>query len=455
MVRRAMSDVIVVLPGIMGSVLDRGGTRWGLTGGAALRALTTGGGSIADLTIDGPDDWTRPLGDGVETPKLLSDLHLLPGLWKIDGYSQMIARIERRFEVVRGENLILFPYDWRRDIRAAATRLQSESHEWLTAQRSRGATEPKLILVAHSMGGLVSRYFLEVLGGWRDTRMLVTFGTPYTGSLKAVGSLVNGFRIGPVELDSLSRFIRSCTSVYQLLPTYRCIDPGDGEPRRVGELDLPGLRSDRLRAAIDFHDEIETALQANRKDEEYRTRGYAIHPIIGIEQPTAQSALVTGDQVELVEHLDGNDDGGDGTVPRISAYPNEWTDPTEGVFSGTKHGSLQNSKAMLSQLEGVLKGLTIDLGRRRSASEVTVAVHSEDWYPPGDVSIRLDPSSGSTRVGATIQSIDGSEPVGPTDLAEDGGSVLAIFAAVEEGVYRLEVTGGAEAVQDVFVVSSA
>ena len=43
------------------------------------------------------------------------------------------------------------------------------------------------------MGGLVSRYYLEVLGGWRDTRRLITFGTPYRGSLNAVDFAANGF----------------------------------------------------------------------------------------------------------------------------------------------------------------------------------------------------------------------------------------------------------------------
>jgi hypothetical protein len=33
------------------------------------------------------------------------------------------------------------------------------------------------------MGGLVARHYLEVFDGWRDTRMLVTFGTPYRGSV--------------------------------------------------------------------------------------------------------------------------------------------------------------------------------------------------------------------------------------------------------------------------------
>ena len=42
-----------------------------------------------------------------------------------------------------------------------------------------------------SMGGLVSRYFLEVLEGWRDARALLTFGTPYRGSLNALDALAS------------------------------------------------------------------------------------------------------------------------------------------------------------------------------------------------------------------------------------------------------------------------
>lgn len=41
------------------------------------------------------------------------------------------------------------------------------------------------------MGGLVARYFLEYLEGWRDSSRLVTFGTPYRGSLNALNFLVH------------------------------------------------------------------------------------------------------------------------------------------------------------------------------------------------------------------------------------------------------------------------
>ena len=110
------------------------------------------------------------------------------------------------------------------------------------------------MLVGHSMGGLVARHYLEVLDGWRDTRMLVTFGTPYRGSLNALDFLCNGFKkkIGPIGVD-LTRLLRSLTSVYQLLPRYPVIDSGSGDLTRVAETaDLPGVdpvRAEPLRCS--------------------------------------------------------------------------------------------------------------------------------------------------------------------------------------------------------------
>ena len=53
------------------------------------------------------------------------------------------------------------------------------------------------------MGGLVARYFIEALGGWEVTRALITFGTPYRGSVNAIDFLAHGFKkgIGPFKVD--------------------------------------------------------------------------------------------------------------------------------------------------------------------------------------------------------------------------------------------------------------
>ena len=102
-------------------------------------------------------------------------------------------------------------------------------------RRYTGNPDAKTILLAHSMGGLVARYYLEALEGHRDARALITFGTPYRGAPQALEPLVNGMRKGWLDLTSM---IRSFTSVYQLLPIYQCIDTGT-HWRRVTELGGP------------------------------------------------------------------------------------------------------------------------------------------------------------------------------------------------------------------------
>jgi len=127
---------------------------------------------------------------------------LVPGLVKIDGYSGISRLITDHFEVVSGKtdderpaNFFEFPYDWRRDNRVAARMLKRlidpQLPQWRTYS---GATDAKVILLAHSMGGLVARYYLEVLEGWQGCKALITFGTPYRGSANALNYLTNGYK---------------------------------------------------------------------------------------------------------------------------------------------------------------------------------------------------------------------------------------------------------------------
>lgn len=347
-----MGDVVVLLPGILGSVLARDGHDvWAVSPGAAWRAIASLGHSVQDLELHGDDPAVDDLGDGVTAPRLQPDLHLIPGLWSIDGYSHIRSSIFATFDVVDGQNWFDFPYDWRRDNRVAARHLAERAPGWLRAWRQRsGNNDAKLILVGHSMGGLVARHYLEMLEGWRDTRMLVTFGTPYRGSLNALDFLCNGFKkgIGPFGLD-LTRFLRSLTSVYQLLPRYPVVDSGSAQMTRVAETSgLPGVDAARAAAALQFHLDIDAAI------EHRPANAYAIHPIVGILQPTNQSARFDRGAVRMVASYGGEDHGGDGTVPRVSATPLELADQDRETYAPDQHGSLQNATGPLTQLIGVL-----------------------------------------------------------------------------------------------------
>ena len=84
----------------------------------------------------------------------MSDVHLIPGFWKIDGYSGIFERLSGELTLERGKNWFDFPYDWRRDNRAAAHRLAEQAPRWLAEWRqSSGNADARLVLLAHSMGG--------------------------------------------------------------------------------------------------------------------------------------------------------------------------------------------------------------------------------------------------------------------------------------------------------------
>ncbi len=85
------------------------------------------------------------------------------------------------------------------DIRKSAKRVQQRVGEIL--ERS-GAKE--LDIVAHSMGGLISLYYIKELGGADYVRRLVTLGTPWSGTWTALGGIVTIGLVAP--------------STWQLLP---------------------------------------------------------------------------------------------------------------------------------------------------------------------------------------------------------------------------------------------
>lgn len=350
-------DIVVLVPGIMGSVLtQKGKDVWALSGSAIVRALFSLAGSIEELALHGDDPGLDDLGDGVEAPRLMPDTHLIPGFWKIDGYSGVRNFLFNRFALQDGINYFEFPYDWRRDNRVAARKLKKKAEELLAARRRQlPGQDVKLILVTHSMGGLVSRYFLECLGGAQDTRLLVTFGTPFRGSIKALDYVCSGFK----KIVDISDLLRSFTSVYQLLPTYRCVEDGRGGLAKIVDAGaLPNLDAGRAAAAAQFHEEMSAAATPAK------TTPYILYNVVGILQSTLQSAQLVGNAFHALESYPQDDWNGDGTVPRVSATPD---DPRVNprFYVAEQHGSLQNNDTVQANLAALIEEGLIDYGRLR------------------------------------------------------------------------------------------
>jgi pimeloyl-ACP methyl ester carboxylesterase len=454
--KRPVGDIVVLLPGILGSVLQRDGKDvWSITVGAAWRGLMSMGKSIKSLELHGDDPVKADLGDGVVATRLMPDVHLAPGLWKIEGYTKIREVLHSRFELEPGVNWFDFPYDWRRDNRAAAHRLAESVPAWLDAWRKKsGNDDAKVVLVGHSMGGLVARYYLEALDGWKDARALVTFGTPYRGSLNAVDFAANGFvkSIGPFKLN-LSSLLQSMPSVHQLMPVYPCIDDGSGSLVRVSELTTPpdGVDMDKVRAAAGFHDEIVQAVDRNGG-----YGRYDIHPVVGIFQKTRLSASLRDGKLKTLYTYEGDDHGGDGTVPRPSATPIELSDTPQEMYATQAHSTLQNVDQVLIQLMGILSRQ--ELGRFRASPFEGFSLEFDDLLEVGEpLEVTVTAGGAATDAVVTVTDVDSHTTVEQSLELEGDEPAKATFAPLPAGIYRVTVSDTeemAKPVTDLVVVAS-
>lgn len=222
-----------------------------------------------------------------------------------------------------GNRLYRFPYDWRLDLQRTAQQLAAR----LDQAHADGATE--IVLVAHSMGGLVTRLVLES-GDYDDRpwfkaiRMFIAIATPHQGAplaLARVLGLDSAMGISEGDFRRIANDDRY-PSAYQLLPapTEPCC--WDMDDLTVG--------------VVDIYDPV----QAERLDMNPRllARARALHAKLGRRPPDVRYFYfaATGHETVTRVNVSANDrgvyrpehmvvtrtkDAGDGTVPFWSALP--------------------------------------------------------------------------------------------------------------------------------------
>ncbi|MEU8841794.1 hypothetical protein AB0D97_22090 [Streptomyces roseus] len=435
MARVQVTDLVVVLPGILGSRLAdaEGRALWDLSGPALLRGLRGFGGSVGALRLP-KDTGDGDPGDGVVPVGLMPDLHALPGIWHpVDGYTDLLRWLERHFTLSVSDNLLTFPYDWRLSCRHGAERLKGridlELERWRASAPER--REARVVFLCHGMGGLVARHYAERLGGHEVTRRVITLGTPHQGSLRALADLVDGGGPGEAELGA---FVRSLPSLHQLAPHHACVEGPDGLARVRDLPGLPGVDEALLADAARFHADLRGAPP--------RAELYAI---AGTGQPTAVTARWAGGRLILVPEGDG-----DGTVP----LP-DWAGPASGPFAGSwaayeQHGSLQNNEAVRAALRGLLGEepvlppgedpvLLPDAGPL-AAPAVRLGVRAPAVLPAGvPYEVAVTAPDDARLPMAELRPADGGRPVARPLRSLGGGRHGAVFPPPEPGAYRLSV----------------
>jgi pimeloyl-ACP methyl ester carboxylesterase len=381
--------------------------------------------------------------DGVEPVALVPYVHGCPGIWStIQGYTGLLARLERMRQEDKIGKVLPFPYDWRLSNRYNARRLhdvvEDELGQWRDSDPSRADAE--VVLVCHSMGGLVARWYIEKCGGAEVTRKLITLGTPYRGAAKTIDQLVNGVRrgLGRLAVD-LTDFARSFPSSYQLLPDYACVEH-NGLLHRLDEIVMPELDVQRLADSLRFHGDL-ADVEAKRPASIGVT-----HAIVGTRQATPTTVRLTHNGIEMLDTIGSDNDYGDATVPLVGAIGHGLPLDTNRVWRiAGNHGDLQGNPYVLDEIESVITATSV---RRRAGGTVPIRVHAPELVLLGEpITVAVDiEAAENERVPAVEIELarELASGVAPSERRTPqvhDRRVETAFKATSPGTYRVRVAG--------------
>ena len=210
------------------------------------------------------------------------------------------------------------------------------------AQRKR-----RVIVVGHSMGGLVARYWAGLPEQAATCRAIVTVGTPHQGAPKALDWVINGAGLGPGPvrgvtarlLGGITEVLRGWQAVYDLLPTYHAVRddsspdslvlrPAELAGRLAAGFVTSGIYAAGVDSAARMHEQI--ARFWTGMDPAERP---PVLPFLARDHGTP-NAVFLRDGALVVTDTDppwqpNAGWRGDGTVPAISAMPAEMHDRRE------------------------------------------------------------------------------------------------------------------------------
>ena len=425
-------DLVVFVPGITGSILYRadGTPIWRRSLWTVARGLASLPQTLAELTL--------PYGIGDEEPEparrlaaqgLIHSWHAWPGVHTGAGYDGL-EKLLRRMDPAATR---IFAYDWGLSNRFTARRLGRQVNEWLDGWRHEsGDSTAKVTFICHSMGGLIVRYLLEVLGAREIARKVVTLGTPFSGSLKAVASLTgDAYSRVPRYGGAITETARSFPSLYQLLPTYRCID-GGAEPMSLADYPIAALNDAGRRDGAAFHAEISAAVTRNGP------APYQLNVLVGKRHDTLQSVqIVSSERRRYLRVQRGTDHSGDGTVATFAAVPPEWHDSAAATMVAVRHGQLTSDAWSLETLAEKLS--PIELGAVL-VPDVELGIGLPDIaFAAEGIPIEASASRDDLLLHAAVMAPNSAEIVSEAEVPPLGDGRYATTITAPVGVWRVEV----------------
>jgi pSer/pThr/pTyr-binding forkhead associated (FHA) protein len=192
---------VVFVPGMMGSELWLGNERiW----------------PNIKLLFKNPNIFRYPSSIPLEPRGIVDQVVIIPNLIKLDQYNRLGDYLVEDLGYERGKDFFEFGYDFRQDVRISSQQL-SKFIENLPTPR-------QVTIIAHSLGTMVSRYYIEYYGGKKRVERIMLMGGPHQGSPKILTSMLIAPDILPFGImgERMRQTLSTFPSVYQIIPDYPC-----------------------------------------------------------------------------------------------------------------------------------------------------------------------------------------------------------------------------------------
>ena len=360
---------VIIVPGILSSYLNENTSNTEVWPNGDKMAFSKSDEYLDELALDllGQPDLSNPVMIPTDIFRNVKGTDYFDGLinqLKNNGYAE-------------NDNLFVFPYDWRLSIQDNVDNVYSplltslkDKVDQVLAQT--GAQ--KVDIVAHSMGGLLAKYYIEHYGQGKVDKF-VDIATPHLGAPNTLKTLVFGDDmnikfaginlLNPLEIKKISQ---NSPAVYQLLPSANYFSASLPDYNYYVD-DMDDYDNDGVKGKLSFEQGLDFLKNTGRNDLVMRTAvnihndldnmnpadyGVKTYNIVGCGTPTIGKIFTLGKQSDTDEHYDIAYISGDGTVPVRSA---EGISSLEKYYaSKADHGTMPSTDGIKELVDSLLAG---------------------------------------------------------------------------------------------------
>lgn len=321
-------------------------------------------------------------------------------------YTQLVNELKENY----GDEYAVsfFPYDWRKDVTDAARELE---------QFIENNGYDEVILVCHSMGGIVaSKYLANSENNRNKVSKLITLGTPYLGAPKALyvfetGGLMDNFsrkKLGIANKAAtwfcmgtpLKAVANNMTAVYELLPSkYYCDLNNTTYVNKTTEINYGNLKNEALSydqtmelirgrdwyqsggeqksflvTAENVWDSLFVGSQhVTNLVDSYYIMGYGIDTLLEVEEKiTKNGTFISCNDLTVAN-------GGDGTVPLISANIGGLVGAGHSYYINATHTDMVQDPSAIDLIKNIINN-NPDLYSDQITTTLPAKLSEPYWY---------------------------------------------------------------------------